>query len=650
MKVRRLVSVPPDPRALLPVALLTVGARSSARRLTLSRQAAIYWWEKWAGPSLIVMVCLLSIFLAFRRHAAFQTNVYDLGYYAQVVSNLARGTGFTTTLGPTNYLTNHFSLLLVILSPFFSIWPDARVLMVAESIALTTSIVPAYLIVRQRSPRLAPLLVLAFVFSPLLHQTVSAEFHGIMLATPFLAWAFYGMVTRRTWLLLSMLGLAVLAREDVGLYVASFGLFMLLFRKGQRALGAALIACGVLWVVVIISWVMPSLGTAYHHWVAFSSVGGDSLSAMALNALRDPLQLIASMLTTSKLKALVAFIAPLAGLPLLALGYPVLWIPMVALYLVSNASGSGLLNSWRMAPFLPLLWGSIAVLIVRLPPRWAKLSMVALLVATSIGFLTLSPFPAGGKFDEAVYRLSEHTQIGEQIVARIPPDVSLAAQNGLGAHLATRPWIRLFPLYNRDRRPEVVVLDEQTANIYPMLPEEHKTAVLNMQLDPTYDVMLEQDGYLVLRSSEGTPKSAHPVSLTWGSLLNLTAFDLAQANEHELFEPVVDQMENGGTLRVGLYWTALAPMPEHYAISVRLLAPDGSVVAQDDSWPARGALPTPLWEVGRSIRDTHYLARPDSLPEQVTLSVIVYDAATLEPIAPVAGHVLTSLSTTDQAK
>jgi uncharacterized membrane protein len=345
---------------------------------------------------MILIVCLVSVFLGFRRHAAFQTNMYDLGSYAQVVWNISQGHGFTTSLGPTNYLTNHFSLLLAILAPFFRVWPDARVLIVAVSIALTTSIVPAYLIVRQRYPRLAPLLVLAFAFSPLLHQTVSAEFHGVMLATPFLAWAFYGMYTRRTWLLLSMLGLAVLAREDVGLYVASFGLFMLIFRKGQRLLGAALIAFGALWVYAIINWVMPSMGTAYHHWIAFSSLGGDSIAEMAGNALRDPVRLIGSMLTPSKLKALVGLMAPFAGLPLLALGYPLLWLPMTALYLISNASGSGLLNSWRLAPFLPLLWCSIAVLIVHLRPRWAYASMTALLIATFLGFLTLSPFPGGG--------------------------------------------------------------------------------------------------------------------------------------------------------------------------------------------------------------------------------------------------------------
>lgn len=616
----------------------------------ISRQTMIHWWVKWTAPLIIVLTCLLSIFLAFRQHAAFQTNLYDLGSYAQVVWNLSQGHGFTTSLGPPNYLTNHFSLLLLILAPFFSIWPDARVLMVAESIALTTSIIPAYLIVRGRYPRLAPLLVLAFAFSPLLHQTVTAEFHGVMLATPFLAWAFYGMYTRRTWLLLSMLGLAVLAREDVGLYVASFGVFMLLFRKGQRVLGAALIAFGALWVIVIINWIMPSMGTAYHHWVAFSSVGGESLSDMARNALRDPLQLISSMLTPSKLRALVELIAPLAALPLLALGYPLLWIPMTALYLLSNASGSGLLNSWRLAPFLPLLWGSIAVVIVHLRPRWAYVSVTALLITTFVGFLALSPFPGGAKFDESLYQVSEHTLIGERIVASIPADASLAAQNSLAAHLGTRSWVRLFPWYDRSKFPSMIVLDEKSDNIWPLKTDELQAALLNMQMDPEYDTIHEQDGYYVFQLAQDEPRFTRPVSLTWPAALSLSGFELAQMQADGAFEPISDSISSNGKLRVILHWTATKAMSNYLAVSARLVAPDGRVVAQEDSWPARGALPTPLWEAGRSIRDTHYLDLPaEGLPEQLNLQVIVYAADTLDPIPPVKGHRLTTLSTDNPA-
>jgi uncharacterized membrane protein len=612
--------------------------------MKVSHQDLVRWWTNWAAPAMIGAFIAVAIFLDFRQHAAFQTG-WDLSGYTHLLWNMSRGGGFVTLPGPTNYLTNHFSLLLLLVSPLFSIWPDARTLMVVQSIALTTTIIPAYLILRKRYPLLAPALVLAFVLSPLLHQTVVTDFHGVMLAAPFLAWAFYALYMRRTRLLLIMLGLALLAREDVGLFVAAFGLFILIFHKGQRLMGLALTVFGGLWVIVVITWVMPGLGAAYHHFAGFSSVGGDSLAEIAGNAIHDPMRLISALFTASKLKAFIRLVAPLAFLPLVALGYPLLWLPMVLVYLISDETGSGLLNAWRLAPFLPLLWGSIAVLLVRLRPRWASVTTAALLIATIVGFLTLSPFPGGGKFDPALYQVNEHTQIGEQIVASIPPDAIVATQNGLTPHLATRPQkMQLFPWYNPAVPPEIIVLDEKTSNLYPLSPDEFKSALVNLQTNPGFDIIQERDGYFVFEPSTGMHKFSQPILATWSSLLRLYEFSVTQSRQNGSFEAISSGVESGSTLRVELYWTALQAMSNYYAISVRLLAPDGSIVAQDDNWPAHGAVPTPLWEVERSLRDIHYLTLPETpLPPEMTLAVVIYAADTLQPIEPAAGSVLTSL-------
>jgi uncharacterized membrane protein len=596
---------------------------------------------------MLVVFIAIATFLAFQQHAAFQTNLYDLGAYTHVVWNTSQGRFFVTSLTPGNYLTNHFSLLLLLLAPLFFIWPDPRTLMAVQQIILACTIIPAYLILRRHYPRLAPVLVLAFVLSPLLHQTAFAEFHGVMLATPFLAWAFYALYQKRTWMLVIALGLALLAREDVGLYVASFGLFLLVCRKGQRWLGVSLIILGGGWVIAIINWVMPALGRAYHHFNNFSALG-NSMPEIASNALKDPGRVLGILLQTSKLKALVSFIAPLAGLPLLASGYALLWIPMTFVYLISNVSGSGLLNSWRMAPFLPLLWGSIAVLLVRLKPRQVVAVLAVLLASTLIGFAVLSPFPGGGKFDASLYQINGHTRIGEQIVASIPADAYVAAQNGMAAHLATRQRIRLFPNFDHTQPPDIIILDERASNRFPMSNDDYASALSDLQIDPGFDVALEQDGFFVFKRTNGRPQSARSISATWSSMLRLDSFELAQKHLDDAYVPVTDSVRSGGVLRVALYLTALEPMSSHYAISVRLLSPDGKVAAQDDSWPAHGALPTPLWNAGRSIRDTHYLDLSHVPPaQQLTLQVIVYSAETLQPVPPHEGYRLTIVQMND---
>ncbi len=323
--------------------------------MKLSRSVLSEMWVKWAAPLMLAAFCAIAIFLNFRRYAAYRTNLYDLGSYSQVIWNVSRGAGFTTSLGPTQYLTNHFSPLMGLIAPLYWVWPDARVLMVVQTVLMAVSIVPGYLILRKRYPRLAPLLVLAFVLSPLVQQTVLEEFHGILLVPPLLAWAFYALYTRRTWWMLFFLALTLFVREDMGIYIAAFGAYLLLFRSKQRLLGLGLIGFGGAAVVVIINVIMPSFGTAYHHFVAFSALGS-STSEIATNALKDPLRVIASIVTPAKLRAFVRFIAPLAGLPILAVTYVPLWLPGVLVYMVSNATGTGLLNTWRVASLIPLIW------------------------------------------------------------------------------------------------------------------------------------------------------------------------------------------------------------------------------------------------------------------------------------------------------
>jgi hypothetical protein len=82
-------------------------------------------------------------------------------------------------------------------------------------------------------------------------------------------------------------------------------------------------------------------------------------------------------------------------------------------------------------------------------------------------------------------------------------------------------------------------------------------------------------------------------------------------------------------LEITFYWHALAPMRDDYAVSVRLVAPDGSWLAQHDSWPAGGLLPTSQWRQGYYVRDAHSLELPaEVVPGEYAVKVVVYDTIT----------------------
>jgi hypothetical protein len=80
---------------------------------------------------------------------------------------------------------------------------------------------------------------------------------------------------------------------------------------------------------------------------------------------------------------------------------------------------------------------------------------------------------------------------------------------------------------------------------------------------------------------------------------------------------------------VYLTWQATAPIAANYTLSIRVLAADGSPLAQRD-WaegPGYGFWPTSAWPVGEWLTDRLRLAIPEDIASQdaAAISVVLYD-------------------------
>ncbi|NLS77023.1 MAG: DUF2723 domain-containing protein [Chloroflexi bacterium] len=86
--------------------------------------------------------------------------------------------------------------------------------------------------------------------------------------------------------------------------------------------------------------------------------------------------------------------------------------------------------------------------------------------------------------------------------------------------------------------------------------------------------------------------------------------------------------------RVTLDFRALRPLTRDYSVSVSLIGAGGRLIAQHDTTPALGAIPTLKWIRGSAIQDLHILDVPEGDPGgEATLRLTVYDAFTLQPLA-----------------
>jgi 4-amino-4-deoxy-L-arabinose transferase-like glycosyltransferase len=69
-----------------------------------------------------------------------------------------------------------------------------------------------------------------------------------------------------------------------------------------------------------------------------------------------------------------------------------------------------------------------------------------------------------------------------------------------------------------------------------------------------------------------------------------------------------------GSVELTLYWQALVQMDEDYSIGIALLDANRRVLAQRNSYPGHGMLPTRLLRPGQIIRDAYWVPVPSSAP------------------------------------
>ncbi len=135
------------------------------------------------------------------------------------------------------------------------------------------------------------------------------------------------------------------------------------------------------------------------------------------------------------------------------------------------------------------------------------------------------------------------------------------------------------------------------------------------------DVRLAQ--YAVLGPAPDAP--AVTLDVRFGEALHLTGYALS-----------APAARPGDALGVTLFWTADAPLPARYKVSVQLLAPDGTLSAQHDAEPANNLAPTTTWMPGQVVKDTHGVAVPLTAPPGTyTLAVAVYPLDTPQERLPV---------------
>ncbi len=100
----------------------------------------------------------------------------------------------------------------------------------------------------------------------------------------------------------------------------------------------------------------------------------------------------------------------------------------------------------------------------------------------------------------------------------------------------------------------------------------------------------------------------------------------------------------GDRIAVTLYWQAVRPIAQDYSVFVHLLGGPDILLAQRDTYPGRGMMPTSTWIPGQAFSDTVVLTVPANAyaPDEAQIELGVYDFDTGQrlPVTTADGRAL----------
>lgn len=591
--------------------------------------------EHWAALLMAALFTILFFWLNSQKYLSLELQAPDTDRFFQAIWNTPRGRFLYSTITDSSILAFHFSPFLALLSPLILIWSDIRILFLAQTIGVAATGLILYKIVETKHRALAIWFLLAFYLNASLHNVALFELRRVTFAMPFIALMFYGLYREKKAPLIVGIVFSLLIKEDLGLIVAMVGLYLLVFRRDWKW-GIPITALGLIWSASMFLWLIPSINQGGYGQLGYFQDWGESPPEIVKTILTDPVRVVTTIFDADGIKAIGQLLIPLGlVLPFLVPEIILIVLPFIIMMLLSSERAMHTLSRWYLAPVLPILFGAIAVLLDRLPERKAKWVVVVLLVASVVGFILFSRAPLGGEFEPHRYETTDRTQRAWDIIAKVPEDAIVASQVAFITPLAEREHIYLYPWYAIGQENIEYFVMGRGFDAYPIHSDEIDWEINNLIADPNIIVKEEADGIYLLHQG-GEPNASFEVNRVAEESIKLDRVEVAVVDADGFFqtseeEPLI--VSPGQSVRVSLYWEALAPPGSERTVSVRLQDSTGALVGQHDMMPVDGSRPTSWWQPGWKIRDVYYLnIDPSAAFGPGSLDLVLYDSFTQDRV------------------
>lgn len=385
----------------------------------------------------------------------------------------------------------HNDIILAFLAPLYFLHAGPETLLVLQTVVLALG---AWAIFKISSLLLKNnLLSLAFAFAYLMYTPMQRanifEFHAVTFATTFILYLFYFWLTGRFRLSFLFLILALLSKEEVGLTLGMFGLYVGCRRFRQNKKYPAVITfLSWGWAILSVFWIIPFFKGVQHFAISYY----DNMFGNATKYL----------FSKSAFNYLFYLIGPLTFLTLLAPEFIFIAAPELAINLLSSNTQlrslyfqyTSVIQPWF---FIGAIYGARKLL------RW-KIGNFHSYIALLIIFMSLVfsylkgplPYLPEQNIDPWLYERKGEYQLVKTWQNKLAADnIKVSATDQIAPFFTSRRYFYIFS-HNYVKADYIIL---SLANIEFSYRKEVKPAYEELKKDPNFKKVSVGDGYEVYK-------------------------------------------------------------------------------------------------------------------------------------------------------
>ena len=454
-------------------------------------QKITFW--KWA---VLFFFMLVYSSISLVNHYYFRTYSYDLGLETNALYDYAHFRLHNSTLLQPelkNYLSDHFSLLTMFISPLVYIFGSYTLLLVQIAAILFGGVgVFKFFNRKTGDEKFALICMIHFFLMWGIYSALKFDFHHNVLGAMLVPWFIYYFEKKKWPLCVFFFVMIIISKENMALWMVFVCLALaFMYRKDatQRKVGAILSLISMVYFYSVIALIIPAIankGNAYLHF-KYDALGNNFSEALIF-MIKHPVRTFSLLLDNQTgntyyngYKAELYFVILLSG------GYALLrrpiWLimllPIFGQKLFNSAPEKWGLDAQYSIEFVPVITLCAFSYINELKKKY--LVGIFLLITTLSATIYLMDSSKSVEFgrENLQFYKAKHFKRDFDVkpvydaLSVIPPEAIVSAQTDLVAHLSVRQTIYNFPVV-LDAEYIAVLMSENT---YPLEKDEFKETI-----------------------------------------------------------------------------------------------------------------------------------------------------------------------------